>query len=263
MINLEFGEIKSDHDKLKLSVVSGTDSFFYGLFNENGKLLLCREGAGNAFGRDLDALLTKFEPVDARFLFSGIPFVQIPEEQYEADRFDLFFRDLYPIEKIKNLVKCTDRMAREDIMTLYPIDPGISAVIDALTLPKEVFHISTAMSNYMAEKKGVFLTVVQNHVLHIAVRKDGRFKFYNQFRCFHREDFLYFISLVLSDHELDSRSTTIHLGGHIARESSLSDLLERYLGHLEFIPEEIFGDPAANLEPHYFLDLQMVNACAL
>ena len=190
-----------------------------------------------------------------------IPYAHIAGSQFEKEHFDLYFKDLFPVDQLKDHMRNRDTMDRQDVVTLYFALKSIHEVLETADINCSLCHISTAMASFLRKTGKPVLCCIIDHTLHIACAENGRFKFYNQFKCYHKEDFLYFISLVLDDQKLDSHQTEIIIGGDIAADSPLYGLLSKYLATLILYSDNIYDAQVDSDVDHYYLSMLLAGIC--
>ena len=121
----------------------------------------------------------------------------------------------------------------------------------------KIIHRSSALVwaslQYPVKQPAVFLNVADKHIS-ITVADKESLLFYNQFAFTAAEDILYYCCLIFDQLKLDRSKHYLLLSGNIAQESSLYDLLYKYIHNVEFVNLDFHLDGEIDKPKHYFMD---------
>jgi len=245
-----------------LSAVIGADSFFYGLFTADSQLLECNHYKIDSFDDQatIDRIKSDIystEGLSIKVAYSGKPYLH--NDKSNAGTLTKFF----PAFTNKDID--IDNLTDQDVVVDYGMTKQHSNFISGV-LGENVlkFHLSTVVANYYypysSEK---LVALVDDNKLHVLHAKDTNFLYYNQFDCANENDFLYFISLVYKEMNLDPESTILELSGKMDLNSPIYKLLEGYYRNIQFMRSSILDvkDLRFKARQHYYLDLFATAIC--
>lgn len=166
------------------------------------------------------------------------------------------------LKPFKNSQYNSDKLLDQQIETHYYINPALNAEIRKNFANPEYLHISTLMADYFyrtyQQKVFVFTASERMHIL--IANKDG-LRFYNSYKFVSPEDFLYWLMVVLDLHHLDPAIVPVLLGGRIGKVGQITDLLNNYLGDVNFVEPYNWQLPP-EVEKHMYIELYMAQTCA-
>ncbi|NNF21429.1 MAG: DUF3822 family protein [Saprospiraceae bacterium] len=258
-INTEFDHIKDTNQIKELSVVLYPDSFFYGLWDTDDQLVRVGNSDLSRLSDLLRDINNDFDLTIARVMSTSKPYVHIPGPYFEEEGFDSYFSGIYPLRKVRYRESEVDRFVREDICTLHYMDSELLELTSTFDFPFKTGHISTAMANYSFLIEKDTISYISNNTLHISSSKQGEFRFYNQFDCYHKEDYLYFYMLAFNGLDISPSEEEIQLGGNINQSSALYQMLESYLPGIEMQNDFIISDTEHPRQ--YYFDLYLCKSC--
>lgn len=245
-----------------LSAIIGSDSFFYGLFSEDHKLLECQNYVISDFEDQSVIDKVKFDIFSIQNMKINItstskPYLHSPVEG--SDNLLKYFPAFLNKETRDN--KLTD----QDVVVDYGITKSQNLFLNnVLNGTSKSFHISTVLSNYFYPfSKSQLVALIENDKVHLMYGKDTKFIYYNQFNCLHENDYLYFISLVYDQLGLDRDKDNLVLCGRVDIDSPIHDLLFGYIRNIEFLKSEklSIADIRFRMKQHYYLDLFATAIC--
>ncbi len=249
------------YNKLKLSVVFDTDSFFYSLINEQGDLV--EEMRFSSVKDGFEAVGLFLKKVDkSAFVFSGLPFAHIPYDDFDAKSIRTYLDHLAYVDS--ESVYHFDKVFEQAIFTCYAINGELSGYLNALPQKVEINHISSALVRYVSQNQEIQLfSVVEKRRLHAVAMINGQLKIYNQYRANNAEDILYFTLLIYSQMGLDPNKDTLWLSGEITKDSALYNKLYQYIRNVEFVDIASSFKVPGSLPAHRYMDAYVGSLCAL
>ena len=259
-VNIAFDHIENKEKIKELSVVLYTDSFFYGFWDTEDILVK----SGRSSLKELKSFLTSLNqdgfPLNMVRIMSTVkPYVHVSQKDFMKKDAASYFNGLYRRKRLKSLKLTKDTFVAEPIHTLHYVYGDLNKLTKSLTIPVKLGHISTAMANYAFLIEKDFISYVSDNTLHLAYRKGDHFQFYNQFECFHKEDFLYFYMLAFYGLDLKPENEEVFIGGGVDENSPLYHLLKGYLPSIQL------GENALQVESifpkHYYFDLYLCKSC--
>ena len=245
-----------------LSAVIGSDSFFYGLFSEDYKLLECQYYPVEDFGSEKLVEKVKFdiysiENLTIKVTSTSKPFLH--SNTSGNTKLLKFFPSFQNKDTQEN--KFTD----QDVFVDYGLTKQQSIFLDKVLNGKSTsFHVSTVLSNYYYPfSQRQLLVFVEDQHVHIMYGLNTEFVYYNQFECRHENDYLYFVSLVYDELKLDKEKDRVQLFGRVDIDSPIYKLLHGYIRNIEFMKSEKLqvSDLRFRLNQHYYLDLYATALC--
>ncbi len=245
-----------------LSAVIGADSFFYGLFTNEGLLLESKYYDVESFEDEAMAERIKSDiystaGITIKVAYSGKPYLHNNKEN--AGNLLRFF------PSFANKELDADILTDQDVMVDYGMTKNHAKFLDKVVGKSDgQFHLSTVLANYYYPYTGGKLVAfVDNNKVHIMYAKDQQFLYYNQFDCVHKNDYLYFITLAYKEMGLDPESSVLELSGKIDEDSPIFKLLHDYIRNIEFMKSSVLE--VKNLKfkskEHYYLDLFATSIC--
>lgn len=260
-VDLAFDVISHNKDINELSVVLYTDSFFYGLWTPEGRLMKAGYHPYVSFGNASKLWSYHYSLNEVKILSAVKPYVHLPEEEAEKEHFETYFTGLYNLERVKNGKQVMDPFIDWDIVTLHYLNGEVSKKLKAEAWKPSAQHISTAMAHYGHSTDRDVLCYYANRILHVAIIKDKSFKLYNQFHCPFPEDVLYYMLLVCDKFGYDPGSAVVHLGGELSEGSNVIKLVRKYFSHLSFVDKNIGLGDTYNEEKYRYYDLYLCRTC--
>lgn len=260
-VDTAFDHIKDNHEINELSVVLYSDSFFYGLWDNNSELLK----TGYHPITNLSALIQLWQYYynfqNIKVLSTIKPFVHLADEDYEPDYFDLYFQGLYNLESVDQNVRTVDKIRKHEISTLHLVEEKALSLLSQLAMPISVAHISTAMVNYCSAENEQVLCYLADNILHLSHYGKKGFRLYNQFDCYYEQDYLYFLLAVFKKYKLDHSTTTVRIGGALDENSELYALLSSYFKKIKFLSKSINISADLSMSKSCYSDLHLCRTC--
>lgn len=143
----------------------------------------------------------------------------------------------------------------------YGIEPGVLEWATKHFGEESVTHAAKPLIAYFSRLnafngKTKVYAYVTDRLLEIIVFDKNRFHLYNAYSFQQPEDFLYFVTLVFDQLQLDPEEDLLVLSGELAQDSRLYALLYRYFRNLQFTakPEDVKLAPGLEgLDNHFYL----------
>jgi len=260
-ISISFDHIKDKEKVCELSVVIYADSFFYGLWDDDDRLVKADSGHITELNAVYNEQVSSYDLKIARIMSTLKPFVHIPGAEYEEKYFDHYFSGIYQLDKVDSTGRESDTFLREDIRTLHYMDNEF-IMNDGLTqFPVKTAHISTALANYAYLIESDYISYLAHNTLHISSSTQSKFQFYNQFECYHKKDYLYFYMLTLNALKLDPKKEIVNIGGLLTNDSPIYELLHAYIGDIRLRDNDVKIDEVNAEEKQFYFDLYLCKSC--
>lgn len=261
MINISFKN-KTGLKPEILSAIIGSDSFFYGLFSEDYKLLECQFYSILDFNDQEIKEKVKFDIYNIQNLKIKVTSTSKPYLHSDVDSSGKL-KKFFPAFLNKETQE--DKFTDQDVVVDYGLTKSQSQFLsDVLNDHAQNFHISTILSNYYYPfSRKQLVAFIENNKVHFMYGKDTKFIYYNQFDCKHENDYLYFVTLVYSELGLNLEKDRLHLIGRVDIESPIYKLLHGYVRNIEFMKSEklYISDLMFRMNQHYYLDLFATALC--
>lgn len=245
-----------------LSATIGSDSFFYGLFSKDMELIECKSYKILDFTDQKMIDKVKFDIYNIQDLKINITSVAKPYlHSIESDSGKLV--SYFPAFQNKN--NKDDKFTAQDVVVDYGITKSQSMFLkEVLNGNAKNFHVSTVLSNYFYPySKKQLVAFIEKDSVHFFYGKDSKFIYYNQFNCFHENDYLYFTSLIFDQLGFDREKDTLLLSGRVDRESPIYNALHGYIRNVDLFKSEKLSvsDLRFRSKQHYYLDLFATALC--
>ena len=261
-VQLAFDHTQNKNDIKELSVVVYTDSFFYGLWDDDQTLVKVGYHPFNSLEGVLK-LWDYYYSFKAVNILSAIkPYVHLHEDDVDDIYFEAYFKGLYNLNRISKHIRKIDGLDKQPISTLHYMNHKVTKRFDDHVVDYKATHISTAMANYCQNHNDEgLLCYVSNGKMHLTLSNAEGFRFYNQFDCYYDQDYLYYLLLVMSEFNLDNQTYTVKIGGEIQRDSELYNLLNKHIKQLHFVDEKIKLTSQVSMNKSQFYDLYLCKTC--
>jgi len=260
-VDLAFDHTQNKNDITELSVVIYADSFFYGLWDLSQTLVK----VGYHPFTSLEGVLSLW---DYNYSFKKVsilsavkPFVHLDNSDVDELYFETYFKGLYNLSRIRSRLKKLDEFKSETISTLHYLNEKVTTHFDDHVVDYKAAHISTALANYSHEHSSKMICFISNNRLHITLRNQDGFQFYNQFDCFYDYDYLYYVLLIMKEFDLNPKINPIQIGGDLKRDSSLFELLTEHVARFIFIEKSIKISTKVTADKSNFYDLYLCKTC--
>jgi len=260
-IELAFDHLINQKEIQELSVVVYTDSFFYGLWGADNTLMKSDYHPMSSLQAKAE-LWSYYYDFDKVNLISAIkPFVHLANSDYQKKHHNLYFQGLYNLDRLDNHTPINDRFKDAAITTLHYLNEKAVSNLNANKLNASACHISTAMSNYASASDSDLVCFIANNILHLCLHTEAGFRLYNQFDCYYKTDYLYFLSLVCDQLKLDRNQVTVSIGGEYDEESRIYELLSKYFYNISFLGKDISFSSPHNKDRSNYYDLYICKSC--
>lgn len=166
----------------------------------------------------------------------------------DTSRFTLMPFALYEHKEKRLYMELNHPVNKEDAIKDDMLKDHHSYLIYAM--PQQVFnqmnmwipgifwkHYATNLVNCIAESYQPATKViadVRDQRFYVTAFSDNRLKFCNAFRYHHKEDFVYFLSLVYKQLRLNPAEVPLRISGLMKIGSGIDQLLRRYFKHVDF-----------------------------
>lgn len=252
-------EIKRDTKPHILSAIIGADSFFYGLFDQNYKLLGCTYQKdvdfSPAFVEQIAAELAPYADLQQRIAFSTKPFLHVSASEEDVSRY-------YPSYDDK-LVE-HEKLTAQDIKVLYGLKGRHLALVEEAFSKPECHHISTVLHNAAYPNRKVMVHMhIDNDTVHLLAAATDQLRYYNQFYCVDEKDYLYFVLLAYQQLGYDTNEVPLSVSGRVSKDSDIYNLMHGYIRHIDFVSPDLLRveDIRFRKTKHYYHDLFSTSIC--
>lgn len=211
----------------------------------------------------LNSILAENTILSKRFNKKSVSFISnrstlVPKALYNPNElkkvhqfnFTTFEEDIYMSDYILNL----------SAYTVFSVPDFLLNTVNKLG-NVEIHHFSTALieNNLIHSKRNNQLEQLDVHILpqtfQISYINNQTLKYYNSFEYQTSEDFIYYLLFVLEQLNINSHNATIRLTGAIDKNSTLYELMKKYLKKIDFIetPNELnYSHVFEQLPKHYY-----------
>ncbi|NNE27784.1 MAG: DUF3822 family protein [Saprospiraceae bacterium] len=259
-VNIAFDHIENKEKIKELSVVLYTDSFFYGFWDNQDILVKSGRASIKELQSFISSLKSETFPLNMVRIMSTVkPYIHIAQEDFVKEDVKHYFKGMYRRKRLNGLEFTQDTFVAEPIHTLHYVLGDLSNLTGSIDAAVKLGHISTAMANYAFLIEKDFISYISDNTLHLAYRKGDNFQFYNQFDCYHKEDFLYFYLLSFYGMGIDPQEEEVFIGGGIDDTSPLYKLLHGYLPSIQLGEDALQVDSV--FPKHYYFDLYLCKSC--
>ena len=186
-----------------------------------------------------------------RVSVSNPHFTLVPETLYEPGHRKDYLRLHSDFNPQQDAV-LSYRHSGLEAMNIFAVDGGLyQALRDVFSGDNlQVVHLTSSLIRNMlhltprASQRSLFAFVERNYVTLVVIGPTG-LEFCNIFHYVSPEDFIYYIIFILQEQRMDPEQETITLWGDITHDSSLFNILQRYLRHVRL------GKKPADVEYSY------------
>ena len=156
------------------------------------------------------------------------------DEKEAADHLDFAFH----LSSEQSILSETLEM--EDCVNVYATSKSLLSKIRTKWPTARVRHSSTVFIDsslrYAPEGNAAFVQV-KNRNFDMAIVKDGRLSFYNNFKFNTKDDFAYFLLFAIEQNGFSGLELPVCLSGLILPASEIVELSKRYIQHLSFVED--------------------------
>ena len=192
----------------------------------------------------------------------------VPKELYDANHLATYLA--FSKENTVNQSVVSDFIKEIDAYNVYLLPQCIEKMIYGKFVNTKFVHNSTSLiqavfSNYpnLENADNVFVNI-NNNELELIIIKQGKLQLFNSF-CFKmKEDFLYYLLFTMKQFNCNSTNTELLLMGKIAEQSSIHQLLIKYIANVNFIKNSLPTNINTLLKEvpiHYYFTLLNLSKC--
>jgi hypothetical protein len=238
MISIKYNENNAPQQNEVLSALLGVDSVFYAIFDEGHELKACNTVAYSVFQNLLSsASIQSFVSMDMtnKFILSDNSIVS-PSESFDI---------------------VIDKFTGSSIFCKHLQHPLLNLNPDK--------HFVTALDHhYYLLEKDVLHVHFDLNCLHIYLKRDGHFIFYNNYEISTSDDVLYFVALVCQTNDVEVTSdSSLLLSGMVDEDSQYVKLLSKFYYNVKLAqPKHSKFNKFAHFKSHYFLGHIINLSCA-
>ncbi len=163
----------------------------------------------------------------------------VPAELYDNEQLESYLAFI-KLDNIAEYTISTDFIKEIDAYNIYALPKTIEKTVLSKFTNAKFVHQSTSFiksifinnSNLLNNNK-VFVNK-SNNEFELCIFKQAKFKLYNSFQFKTDEDFLYYLLFAMKQFECEPAQTEIVLTGKIAEQSSIHQLLKKYIAIVSF-----------------------------
>ncbi|MCC9136898.1 DUF3822 family protein [Pontibacter silvestris] len=175
-----------------------------------------------------------------RVSYSNQHFTLIPETLYDPTHKTDYLRLHSDLNMQENLV-FSYRHNNLEAVNIFAIDMILQQTVDNIfpERPVQLVHLTSALIQSVLHQAGrknercLYAYVQRNYVTMLVVSQSG-LEFCNIFHYLSPEDFIYFVVFVMQEQKLNPETETITVWGDITHDSSLFNILQKYIRQVRF-----------------------------
>lgn len=187
----------------------------------------------------------------------------IPREVFNANEAPTYLGFLHHQQQDGRI--CTDPIDAADCVNIYSLSDSLHNTIQSLWCNATILHESsvfiTSVLQHQEADSRVYVHV-KNRNYDMAIVKEGKLLFFNNFKFNTKDDFLYFLLFAMEQQGLKGEDTPVSFSGMIRANSEIMQLCERYLKHIEFTPNGNAFKVSKNLKDipsqYYYIPYQVL-----
>ncbi len=192
----------------------------------------------------------------------------VPSELYDASQLSAYLA--FMKEDTANQSVVSDFIKEIDAYNVYLLPQCIEKVIYNKFANAKFIHSSTSfiqgiLSNYdKAENADKVFVNINNNELGLVIVKQGKFHVYNSFDFKMKEDFLYYLLFTMKQFNCNPDNAELILMGKIAEQSSIHQLLVKYIGDVDFAKNNLPVNLSTLLNEvpeYYYFTLSNLSKC--
>lgn len=218
----------------KLSARIKADSFFYAIYDTSNKLLVTEEIGVTTLLEIQDNHILKQNFASIVIALDDKSYSLIDKDEFEDSENNRIFFDHLVTNVHKGLYH-NDMISSLDIVNVYPLNNSDLDIVLEIFPSARIIHFSTSLINFALKYKS---TAVYAHVeggwMTITYVSNKLLMFCKQFEISSEQDFLYFITLIYQEFEIDQNNIPLILSGSIYPESKMFNLVKEYIKNIEF-----------------------------
>lgn len=239
MLQKDFKYLGSHSEKYQLSVVLMADSFFYGIFDHDGKLISHRSYADIMYSDE--SVNTLFDDKELCNHYEKVHIVNFAGNSHQLAWPDNDFISSLPLLAWKELFK--EQLPGQNIYNYFGITPAQKNLLDQLFKSNkyQVHDFLFLLTTYYIGVDSPCVHVhFEDHLVSIFTQNEGKVQFYNTFRFTSDKDVLYFVMAALNYSQLDPKNSKVNVSGWIDQKSSIFTLLESYIHDVKILKDSEF-----------------------
>lgn len=192
----------------------------------------------------------------------------VPKDLFVEESAEEYIRINAPIEDDQHAC-FFNRYKDLSIVNAFAVSNQVISFIDKTYRSKEIeyYHQSSSLINglyhyFEGKQHSIVCLYLDRFVLHIAVFKKGKFRFYNQFPVKKFEDYIRYANYVIDDLSIDRKKDKFYVWGYLGKDSSHFRILKKNYPALKFggRPENLkMGYVFDEIPEHQYFDLLSFN----
>lgn len=258
-------DFSEEINSYKLSVVLIADSFFYGIFDQNG-VLVCHQSYTHLLYSQASSIQVILSDHRLNRSFEHIVVAVLSGEMYTVDQVEAALEQVLPGLQLKKTFN--EKIPGQNLYNLFGITTHQSTLLDQVFGSKKVKIVSSPSllaMYYLGQPQAMMHLHIEENTTYIYTQNATKLLMYNSFETKNLQDILYFSLAVAQESNLDVATDPVSISGWIESDSPLYKNLQSYFGRFEIIKEPTFKlHPSVTngTKPHYYF-VHFLNAiCA-
>ncbi len=261
-----------------LSILVGLDRFIYSITDAENNLLVLKsklfESKDNYIEQKKNIKQTIEEDERLTLIYAKVVVAQfdknttlVPTDYFDEKNLEGYFRTVL-YGNNPSLIQA-DSIPELKTHHVYELNKEIVNHLLTYYPQATLIHLNTALLNYLSQLNGskggtnIFINTIA-YTMSVFVFTDGELIMVNSYEFKSTKDYLYFVMLIFNQLGLEKSTTTIHLGGEMAKSSQIVSLLGKYYSKIEFMDRPVYmkwPNQFLNTPDHYFIDLFSLTLC--
>jgi hypothetical protein len=254
MLQKDFNNIGNHTEEYQLSVVLMADSFFYGVFDPNCKLIAHRSYK-NIFFSDT-SVAAILEDVALSYTYRTINVVALGGNSHQLTFPDDSFIQSLPMLAWKELYQ--EQLPGQSIYNYFGITPAQRELLQKL-FKDQTYQIHDTIylltTYYIGHDQAKVHLHFEENLVSIYIQSEDKVQFFNTFKFVTDKDVLYFVLAAIDYAHLDPKTHQVNVTGWIDQKSAIFTILQSYLKNIEILkdPEFDISTTESYNASHYFI----------
>lgn len=237
MIQRDF-DFSSTDNSVKLSVVLMADSFFYGIFDDQNRMICHQSYIGLVYS---DSQTIDLINSDARLSrnFAKISIIVMSGDNHQIDFQDDQLVQLFPSLELKNIK--VEKVIGQSLYNYFGLSPHQENILKNLwpTSDYKYKSIPNLLSAYHLGTSTPLLHIhIEEGIIYTYAQSDGKMLLYNSFVTKSKSDILYFALATCQAANIDPAIDPVVVSGWIEKDSILYKELNGYIADLRILLDE-------------------------
>ena len=256
-----------------LSIQTGIDSFAYCILDSsNNKYIVLEISTFHGIHTDavlcetLETIIKENPLFNNPFKSVNVSIVNnrstlIPTPLFENESKEDYLQFNHTLSKDESIL--TDHLKNLDAKNLFAVSNCLLKTIHSLFPKHTVHHYSTILiesliTTFKNQNNKKVVIHIQHSNFEILVLESKNLLFYNSFRHYTSEDFIYYVLFVFEQLKLNPENTEVTLLGEIERNSAIYSILQKYIRHIKFgerTESFLYSHKLNGISKHFYYNL--------